>query len=232
MPDDTSTAMEEHRRSLMLKRRCSHCAERVRASILLRGRPCPRCQKVSSWNRSEDADALISALDQKWRRRRWWVYGILALGTFSTGMFPLVATLLALLAMVYARLVIVRRSLLWFGPGRRFTARFTIRAFMLTTGLMALVSNELLTLLPWANMPLKMLTSVFFTGLFVEGSLLYLTRTLRHEASEEHGLKWWEWGVPAGAVASAVCLSLASVATALLVSEAVSAMYSVVLSWF
>ena len=221
-----------HRRALIMKRRCAHCAEPVRAGVLLRGKPCPHCGRVSSWQHEGDAEQFIGALDAKWSRRRWWVYGILAVGAFATGMIPLAATALTILAMVYARFAIVRSPIQWFSPSRRFTARFTMRLWMLITGLMALVVNELLTLVPWANMPLKMIVSVFFTGLFVEGSLFFLKGRLRREASEDHGLQWWEWGLPAGLAGGAVALTTAAVGSVMLINEALTALYQTLIGWF
>ena len=103
---------------------------------------------------------------------------------------------------------------------------------MLTTGLMTLAANELLTLLPWANMPLKMIVSVLFTGLFVEGSLFYLSAGLRREASDDHRLAWWEWGLPTGMVGGTVVLSATTIGVIMLLKEALEALYATILAWF
>ena len=216
---DQNAQQTAHRRSLMLQRRCGHCAELLPARVLLQGKPCKHCGKVSSWRADMDAEALIKGLDQKWSSRRWWFYGILAVSTLATGMLPLAASLLTVLALIYARIVIVRQPIQWFGPSRRFTTRFTLRLWMLLTGLFALVGNELLTLLPWANMPLKMLVSVIGASFFVEGSLMYLRGRLRQEASSDPGLKWWEWMLPVGLIGGAIAMTVGSVAAVIAVID-------------
>ncbi len=227
----TRGAPEAHQRALILKRRCAHCAEPVSARILLKGEACEGCGRVSRWQRDADADALILALDARWSRRRWWVYGILAASTFATGMFPLAATLLTVAAMIYARLAIIRSPLQWFDPLRRFTSRFTLRLWMLITGLMALVCNELLTLVPWANMPLKMLASVLFVALFVEGSIFFLRGRLRRAASGDSSLQLWEWGLPLGLTGAALGISAAAVAATLFIIEAAQGLWAMFLGW-
>ncbi len=209
----------EHQRALILKRRCAHCAESVPPAVLLRGQPCPHCGRVSTWHHESDVGALSDGVDEQWRKRRWWFYGVVAALSFATGMFPIAASLVTIMAMVYARFVLVRQSLDWFGPARRFTTRFTLRLWMLTTSLLVLISNELLTLVPWANMPLKMLVSLLGAALFVEGSLRFLRGRLKDEASQDPGLRWWEWALPAALLAGAVALSLALTATILFVVE-------------
>lgn len=212
-------ALKSHQRSLMMQRRCAHCAERVRAAVLLRAQPCPHCGQVSTWPRHEDAASMLGAVSDKWARRRWWFYGVLGASTFATAMLPLVSSLLTVAALIYARLVIVRGALDWFGPARRFTTRFTLRLWMLVTGVGVLVVNELLTLLPWANMPLKMLVSLTGAALFVEGSLVVLRHRLGIAASGEPSLRWWEWALPAALIVTAVGLSVAVVGAGVVVYE-------------
>lgn len=209
---EQSPALGAHGRALIMQRRCAWCAESVPASVLLRGAACPRCKRVSQWSISQDATDLIGALNRTWSGKRWWFYGLLGVSTFATGMFPLAATLLTVAAMIYARIAIVREALTWFSPARRFTTRFTLRLWLLSTALLALVGNELLTLVPWANMPLKMMVSLASASMFVEGSLAWLRGRLKREASTDASLQWWEWALPVGLIGGATGLTIGAVA--------------------
>jgi hypothetical protein len=206
-------------------RRCGWCAEPVGIGVLLRAEPCPRCGRaegegahrqalLSNPNTGDGPHSLLDPIEDKWRARRWWLYGLLAAGTFATGTLPFVATLLTVAFFIAMRFLLIREPVQWFGPARRLTSRFTLRMWLLLTSVVTLVANELLTFLPGVNMLLKMLVSVAGAALFVEGSLWFLRGRLRREASPDPSLQWWEWGLPLTLI-GVVCALGASLALVL-----------------
>lgn len=206
-----------HRLRLRQQRRCGWCAEPVGVGVLLRGEACPHCgrsegapqrrQALLAHPQSGDTlDSLLEPIERKWRARRWWLYALLAVGTFATGTLPFVATLLTVAFFIAMRFLLIREPVQWFGPSRRLTSRFTLRMWLLVTSVVTLVANELLTFLPVANMPLKMVVSVAGAASFVEGSLWFLRGRLRREASADPSLQWWEWGLPLGLIGAVASL--------------------------
>jgi hypothetical protein len=214
-----------HRRNLREQRRCGWCAERVPVGVLLRGERCPSCGLAEAPQATASAD-LLGPLEARWKARRWWLYGVLAVATFLTGTLPLVATLLTVAFFVAMRFLIVREPLQWFGMGRRLTSRFTLQMWLLVISVGTLVANELLTFLPLANMPLKMLVSVGGAVCFVEGSLWFLRGRLRREASGDPSLEWWEWGLPVGLIAALLALGASAAAVSLSVWRLIEGLFA------
>jgi hypothetical protein len=217
--------VDAHRRALLLRRRCGTCAECVGPAVLLRGEPCPHCGSVARWP-STASESLLDALAARWRRRRWVVYGLLALSTGLTGFLPVIPTLVAAVFMIALRHTLMREPLKWFGPPRRLVTGINLKLWLVSVAALTLVATTLLSLVPFANVPLNAVACLATTALFVEVSLVYLRDRLRREATGGAGLDAWEWGVPAllaGLALVTTAMGVAAVAATLSVLESILA---------
>lgn len=192
---------DAHSRALMLRRRCGHCAERVPATVLLRGQGCPHCGREVGWPAGADAESILAALDRRWRRRRWPAYLLVTLSAAATGFLPFLPTIVSVIFMVYVRLAILRDPVSWFGPSRRILTRVGLKLWLVTVGSVNLALVSVFALVPFANVVLAGLASLATSALFVEVALVYLRGRLRREAEHGPELEAWEWGVPAALVA-------------------------------
>lgn len=212
MPEaDATWNIEHHRRALILRKRCSFCAEPIGPSVLFRAQPCPSCSNQVLWPYSEDSETLIDALSRKWSRRRWWVYGLVTLSTGATGFLPIVPTLIAVTVMIVLRYSFLREPLQWFSPARKFTTGFNLKLWLVTVSCVTLALNSILSLLPVANVVLNAVACLGTTALFVEVAIVFLRNRLGQEARSGSALETWEWAVPAGLLA----LTLATIASAI-----------------
>jgi hypothetical protein len=209
--------MQDHQRSLLLDRRCAWCAEPARLGVLLRGEACEHCGRTSPTAEAGELDGVLEAVQSKWKAKRAWAYGGLAVGTLVTGWFPIASSVLMVGVLIYLRVALLRQPMNWFGPTRRFTARFALQLWLLVVGVGAFAVAELSTFIPFASAPLKAAISVASIGLFTEVAVAYLGSRLRREASADSSLQWHEWALPAalltalvglGAAAAAVVISL------------------------
>lgn len=201
---ETVWDQEAHSRALLLKRRCGRCAERVPASALLRAAACPHCGERLGWPAAEDAASLIAALNARWAKRRWPVYGLVAASTAVTGFLPLLPTLVSIAFLLYIRLAILREPVGWFSPARRVLSRLALKLWFLAIGCLNLALVSLVALVPFANVVLSGLVSLATTALFVEVALDYLRGRLRREAEAGPALDAWEWGLPVGLLVGSV----------------------------
>lgn len=206
----------------MLRRRCCACAEPVGPNVLFRGQPCSKCGQESTWPVSGDADSLIEAIQQKWRRRRTIVYLLVAGSTALTGFLPIVPTLIAVAFMIVLRHTFMREPMQWFSPGRRVVTGLNLKLWLVTVSGLTLILNALLGLIPFANIVLNAGACLATTALFVEVALRYLGGRLRREASDGPALEPWEWGVPALLTATIVCVGIAAVGVVLMTWELIS----------
>ena len=215
---------EAHQRKLMLERRCPHCAEQVSAMVLFGGKPCA-CGRSIAWPAGPDAESVIEAVEGRWRRRRWWVYGLVTLSTGLTGFLPIVPTLVAIGFMIFLRYALLREPLDWFSRGRRITSRFVLKLWLVTVGCLALGVNELLNLLVFVNLFLKAGVCLATTALFVEVSLWYLRGRLRREAHHGPTLEGWEWGLPAGLIGGVLVMGTAALVAVVATWEVLSSYF-------
>ena len=152
--------LSRHRLALALRHRCGACAERVAAAALLRSEPCNHCNQTVAWTEAVDVDHRIEQIASPWRRKRWWIYGLLALAALVTGAVPLVASLLTLAALVAVRYLVLRPTLAWLSPKRRALTKLLLRQALVLVGLTAVVVEEALTLVPLAGWALKVIVLV------------------------------------------------------------------------
>lgn len=216
---------EAHQRALMLQRRCGYCAERVGPGVLLRGKPCPHCGRDLRWPSATDAESVIAAVEGRWKRRRWWIYGLVTGSAALTGFLPFVPTLVALGFMVVLRYSLLREPLEWFSRGRRLTSKFTLKLWLVTIGCLTLTVNELLNVLLFVNVFLKAAVCLGTTALFVEVSLWFLRGRLRREAYQGPDLDGWEWGVPAALMGGVLVLGASAILAVVLTWEVVVGLF-------
>ena len=211
--------MQQHQRALLLDRRCGWCAEPARLGVLLRGEACEHCGKTSPSADPADLEGVLDAVQSQWKGRRAWAYGGLAVGTLVTGWFPIVSSLLMVGVLIYLRVTLLRQPMSWFGPGRRFTARFVMRLWLLVVGVGAFALAELSTFVPLASAPLKAAISVASIGLFTEVAVAYLGSRLRREASADPSLQWHEWALPAALLVALVGVGAAGAAAVVAIAN-------------
>lgn len=214
--------MQDRQRALLLDRRCAWCAEPARLGVLLRGEPCEHCGRKSPSADPAQLQGVLETVQSKWKGRRAWAYGGLALGTLVTGWFPIVSSLLLVGVLIYLRVTLLRQPMNWFGPARRFTARFALRMWLLVVGVGAFAVAELSTFVPFASAPLKAAISVASIGLFAEVAVAYLGSRLRREASDDPSLQWHEWALPAVLLTALVGVGVAATAAVLAVVNLLS----------
>lgn len=217
-----SWSIDAHRRALMLRRRCSACAEAVGPKVLFRGAPCPRCGQTSTWPMADDADSLIEAVQEKWRRRRVLIYTLVTVSTALTGFLPVVPTLIAVIFMIVLRHAFMREPLQWFSPGRRVVTGLNLKLWLVTVSGLTLGVNAILALLPFLNIVLNAAACLATTALFVEVALRYLGGRLRREASDGPSLELWEWGVPALLTGAIIGVGIAATGAVILVWDLIS----------
>jgi fucose 4-O-acetylase-like acetyltransferase len=117
---------------------------------------------------------VLIAIRSGWIRSRVLVYGGVLLGTFLTGMVPMVAAIATTLAMTLANVLLIRSPLQWLPPTRRIWTwlridlwflALTVASFLLhalaATWLLAFGSGALLSAI----------TGLAVTFLYIEGSL-------------------------------------------------------------
>lgn len=220
----------DHQRRLMLEMRCAHCAERVAPEVLLRTGRCGCCGELNTWSASGANGRVLRDLAATWRRRRYWVYGLVGVGSFLTGALPLVASLVTFVGMAVARYGIVRAALQWLTPARRVATAMTLHIGLVFAALAALIVHELLTLLPFINLPLKGAASVLGVMAYTELALRLVEHQL-HRDQRGPRLDTWEWLLPSSLVAASVGLAVAVAAVLWWALHAVSGLVARLHSW-
>lgn len=185
-----------HQRALLLARRCSHCAERIEPAVLFRNAPCPRCGRKIEWPTAKRASSLSEVIGRRWRRRRWLIYGLVALSSGLTGFLPVLPTVVATVFMIVLRYSFMREPMAWFSPARKLVTGLNLKLWLVTVSCLTLLMNTLMSFLPFINVPLNAVVGAVMTAIFVEISLLYLHGRLERE-EETHELDDWEWGFAA-----------------------------------
>ncbi len=198
-----------HQRELLLRGRCSACAEKVPLGALVAQEACPHCATSLVWPASDGLDSVVSGLTAKWRGRRLWVYSLLTLSTGLTGFLPIVPTILAVAFLIYMRFAILRSPMQWLSPGRKVTTKLTLKLWIATIGIVTLALSTLSDLIPFANIFIKMGLNLGAGALFIEVALWHIRGRLRLEQNKGAKLEWWEWGLPvfllAGAMVGGIC---------------------------
>lgn len=162
---------------------------------------------------SIDVGAVVRRLIETWRSRRLWVCVAVGLGGAVTSALPLVASGITLAGMTFARYGIFRAAMGWLSPARRVVTALTLHLLLLFAALGTLVTQEVLTLLPGFNVPLKGAVAVAGVLLYTEASVRLVSRQLRRDR-EKTSLDFWEWALPVVLTVGTVVVSITMVAVA------------------
>ncbi|MBZ4415830.1 hypothetical protein [Myxococcus sp. RHSTA-1-4] len=138
---------EEHELALLLGGRCRSCAERIPGGIALRGQPCPRCGERTLPS-PVDREVLHQLASERASAHLW--VAVLAVGAaaLAASWFPLLTSVLLILALVWIRVKIVRPALQFLTPQRRMVSRLTLRLAAGCFVAAAILAHELLTFVP------------------------------------------------------------------------------------
>ena len=225
MARSLSADLGVHRRILLGRGRCSECAEPVPPRTLLSGVDCPHCGQRPRWPVEQSAQGRIDLPMDRWRSARWWIYGGVAVGSILLGLFPLMASLLVLTALIVARYLLFREALQWLSPRRRALSRFSLRLWLVMVAVGTLIVQELLTLLPGVNLAAKPVVSVLMTAVFVEGGLRFVRGRLDRD-QRTTDLDMWEWAIPLGLLVGLLLLCAAAVAALMWILSLVDTTWS------
>jgi hypothetical protein len=201
----------EHRQELLRRRRCGWCAEQVAARLVLAGGACPHCDTALYPRQDMDPEAMVAALARRWHRWKWLAWGLIAVGTFIGGFFPIAAGLVLFAGLVGLHLGLVRKPLKWLSAGRRFTTRFMLRLLLALLSFVNLVISALAPLLPGLGALVVAVCSVLSAALYTELALRLITNRLRRETSTER-LDAWEWALPAALLGGLLLAAVSMVA--------------------
>jgi hypothetical protein len=150
---------------------------------------------------------------------RWWggrIVGYLAvaLGSFLTGVVPLLQSVLLLVALFVLHIALMRRALCWLSPGRRVAARFTIKLWGAGLACLNLLLNVAVAPLIGLSAGILALSGFTATVLYVEGGLLLIRQRMRWEL-EGRRLSMWEWGLPASLIGGLALVTFAGIGSGL-----------------
>ncbi len=181
---------EEHELALLLGGRCRRCAERIPGGTALRGRPCPRCGEQTLPG-PVDREVLHRLSSERATVRLGVAVAVVALGALAASWFPLLTSVLLVVALVWLRVTLVRPALQLLTPQRRLVSRWTLRLAAGCFLALAILAFEVLTLVPAFGALAKVGLSageVAVAGLFARRYLAWQTER------EARGLPvaWWE----------------------------------------
>ncbi|MBX2800240.1 MAG: hypothetical protein KTR31_21350 [Myxococcales bacterium] len=171
-----------HKRRLLQRRRCPHCAERAGPGDVLYGQACRSCGRPLRLEGTEDhLMELLTAIRQGWARRRLLVYGAVLGATFIAGWIPFLSAVATAVAMLLANLLLVRRPLMWLPLAQRFVTRFAVRAWLLFLLVCTVVLNTLAAtalFAPGVGPAVSAVTGLASTFLYIEGALWMVQRSV------------------------------------------------------
>lgn len=206
--------LREHRRELLLRRRCPECAEPAHAGAVLRGEDCPRCGSALVIDAEGDhAAAMLDAVRDDWMRWRLLVYAIVFTSTLFAGMIPLGGVVMTVGVMFAGHVMLLRRPLRWLTPGRRVVTRVSMKLWFAFLGLTSFVGNVLaapLLAAAGAGALVSALMGIGATALYLEGGLLLIERRIELEAQGSR-LGFREWAIPVGLFGGLVVVAVAGV---------------------
>jgi hypothetical protein len=185
---------DRHRQELLVAGRCSHCAESVPRIRILRSEPCPHCERELC-QPAGGALLVVQGLGARWRRRRWWYYGVLTAGTLLTGLVPLLAAPVRFLGLVALHVAVVRRPLRWLSVRRRIATRFSTKLLLVVLALVGLLADVAVAGLPVLSGLIASVVTLATALAFAEGARRLIENRAQREA-ETSRLDWWEWTLP------------------------------------
>ncbi|NMO17210.1 hypothetical protein HPC49_13165 [Pyxidicoccus fallax] len=203
---------EEHELALLLNGRCRACAERIPGGTALRGLPCPRCGEATLPSPT-DREVLHQLATERASVRLWLAVAAVAVAGFAASWFPLLTSVLLIVALVWIRVTIVRPALQFLTPRRRMVSRLTLRLAAGCFVAAAILLHELLTFVPAFGALAKVVLSasqVAAAGIFARRYLAWQTER------EARGLPMEPWEVTLLVVFLLLLLGLTTAAGMLL----------------
>lgn len=183
--------MTAHQNELLSGGRCGRCAERVERTQVVKAADCPHCGSALEFHGGHVLDELEA------KRLRWRVlgYALVAAGSFVAGAVPLLQVVVQVLALFILHVVVLRRGLVWLGPGRRVLARISMKLYGAAIATFALLINVAIAPLVGVSAFILAAVGPLLTAAYVEGSLVILRKRLRWEA-DGRPLQKREWVLP------------------------------------
>ncbi|MCC6647502.1 MAG: hypothetical protein IT374_18260 [Polyangiaceae bacterium] len=198
----------EHGLALALGGRCPLCAELAADVGVLALRPCSTCG--GTFATPELAERLVDEVASRSRERLLWHLGVLALAGLLLGFVPLLGAAAIGIGLMVFQLRVVTPALSLLSRRRRRVARWTLRLFTSTLGLVSMVGVTLASLVGvggWVTAPVAPLT-VGVVWTLARSYLLWQLRRER-EGAPVSPLELALLGGAAAAVGAAIVASLA-----------------------
>ena len=202
----TDATMTRHRRQLLLRRRCSYCAERISRLLVVRGGQCPSCGRDVHADFEIDVETVIRDVTRSWRGWRWLIYPTAWLASLLGGWIPFVHSILMFVALTCIHLLVVRRPLRWLSFGRRMTSRFTVKLFIAALAIGNFLLDILLLPLIGLNGIILSFVALGTVMLYTEGVLWFISNRLRYDTHTSR-LQLWEWVLPVSLIGLVVGLA-------------------------
>ena len=194
-----------HRRRLLARRRCPHCAERLDARPFLTGDPCSHCGLAPQLQESvEHAASLLGTLERGWNATRWYAYAAVLVANLVVSWVPVATTAMTAVGMILANIVLIHRPSSWLPFQYRLIARSTIRVwFVAMIGVTFLINAVATPLIALSGLGIatSTVTALVITVLYVEGARMLLRRVVRRAIARPNGD--WGWLVISGATVGA-----------------------------
>ena len=115
-----------------------------------------------------------------------------------------------IVALLVLHVVLLRRPLMWLAPGRRLTARVTIKMVGALLGALSILVNVAVAPLPVVSSAVLAGVGFGLTAVYVESGLVVIRQRLRWEA-DHRPMSVVEWGLPAALVGALLLSTLAVV---------------------
>ncbi len=201
-----------HRQELLYKKRCSLCAERIPAKVILQGAECPKCGQSVAVQSGTDVEAIVSKMAASWRRLRVKVIVLIIVGNVLGGWLPILPAFLLILAFVIVHAVVVRPQLRWLSLKRRVTTRFTLKLIMVAFALVKAGVHLLVMPIPGFHWIAAIILGLIGTVVYASIAQKIVANRLHREMMSDK-LDTGEWLVPAGVLGAMVTTSVILIGT-------------------
>ena len=216
------SALLLHGHALALKSRCPSCAELLNHRALFQGAPCVQCG-VTLAQRGFEASRFMQGMKRRGNKHLAILAGVLALSNLIIGWFPLLSSIMALLAAAWIRVGILYPMTIGLSPQRRLLTRFTARALVGLFLMSTFLISELLTLTPCVGVIGKAaigVIQVFCMAWIVTG---YANWQIRRSTSRATPALW-EWSILLAIIASLLGMAYGLVLTIIWVLETIDSL--------
>jgi len=215
----TGSRIELHGLALTLKSRCPSCAETLNHRALFQGAPCVKCG-VTLAQKGYEASHFMQGMKKRGNKHLAMLAGTLAVTNLVIGWFPILSSIMALIAAVWIRIGILYPMTVGLSPQRRLLTRFTARAVVGLFLMFTILASEFLTLIPVVGVIGKSaigVIQVFCMAWIVTG---YANWQIRRSTSGKNPAPW-EWSILLGIIASLLGMAYAFVLTLIWILETI-----------